>query len=45
MKTLPIFIKRKHPKKGEKNKQRERTKVEVGKKSPKEASYKEVMEP
>jgi hypothetical protein len=42
--TLPNFIKRKHPKKGEKNKQRTRTKVEVGKKSPKEASY-EVMEP
>jgi hypothetical protein len=43
--TLPNFIKRKHPKKVEKNKQRARTKVEVGKKSPKEASYEEVMEP
>jgi hypothetical protein len=42
--TLPNFIKRKHSKKGEKNKQRARTKVEVGKKSPKEVRY-EVMEP
>jgi hypothetical protein len=32
--TLPNFIKRKHPKKSEKNKQRTRTKVEVGKKKP-----------
>jgi hypothetical protein len=34
--TLPNFIKRKHPKKGGKNKQRARTKVEAGKtKAPK----------
>jgi hypothetical protein len=32
--TLPNFIKTKHPKKGEKNKQRTRTKVEAWKKKP-----------
>jgi hypothetical protein len=29
--TLPNFIKRKHPRKGEKNKQEARTKVQVSK--------------
>jgi hypothetical protein len=42
--TLPNFIKRKHPRKGEKKKQGARTKVQASK-HPKEPGHKEVMEP
>jgi len=33
--TLPNFVKRKHPRKGEKKKQRARTKVEARQRAPK----------
>jgi hypothetical protein len=35
MKTLPTFIERKHPRRGEKKKQRAWTKVQAGKRAPK----------
>jgi hypothetical protein len=43
--TLPNFIKRKHPRKGEKNKQGARTEVLLRANSPKEGGHKEEREP
>jgi hypothetical protein len=43
--TLPNFMKRKHPRKGEKKKQRARTKVQANKQLKRDACHTKVREP
>jgi len=43
--TLPNFMKRKHPRKGEKKKQRARTKVQANKQPKRDACHTKVREP